>query len=66
MLKLFYRLKRKHGAVLFFVVAVMSLLIAMATTAYYTARSSYRTVVSNYDYSQLYLSAISVSDIPRQ
>ena len=63
MLKLFYRLKRKHGAVLFFVVAVMSLLIAMATTAYYTARSSYRTVVSNYDYSQLYLSAISVSDM---
>ncbi len=63
MLKLFYRLKRKHGAVLFFVVAIMSLLIAMATTAYYTARSSYRTVVSNYDYSQLYLSAISVSDM---
>lgn len=63
MLKFFYRLKRKHGAVLFFVVAIMSLLIAMATTAYYTARSSYKTVVSNYDYSQLYLSAISVSDM---
>ena len=63
MLKFFYRLKRKHGAVLFFVVAVMSLLIAMATTAYYTARSSYQTVVSNYDFSQLYLSATSVSDM---
>ena len=63
MLKFFYRLKRRGGAVLFAVIAIMSLLIAMAITAYFTARSSYQTVVSNYDFSQMYLSAISVSDM---
>ncbi len=63
MLKFFYRLKRRGGAVLFAVIAIMSLLIAMAITAYFTARSSYNTVVSNYDFSQTYLSAISVSDM---
>lgn len=57
------RMKQKKGAVLFAVVAVMALLIAMASTAYYTARSAYNSVVSNYNYSQLYLSAISVSDM---
>lgn len=63
MLKFFYRLKRRGGAVLFAVIAIMSLLIAMAITAYFTARSSFNTVVSNYDFSQTYLSAISVSDM---
>ena len=63
MLKFFYRLKRRGGAVLFAVIAIMSLLIAMAITAYFTARSSYNTVVSNYDFSQTYLSAISVGEI---
>ena len=63
MLKFFYRLKRRGGAVLFAVIAIMSLLIAMAITAYFTARSSYQTVVSNYDFSQMYLSAVSVSDM---
>lgn len=63
MLKFFYRLKRRGGAVLFAVIAIMSLLIAMAVTAYFTARSAYQTVVSNYDFSQMYLSAISVSDM---
>lgn len=63
MLKFFYRLKRRHGVVLFAVIAIMTLLIAMATTAYFTARSSYQTVVSNYDFSQTYLSAISISDM---
>lgn len=57
------RMKQKKGAVLFAVIAVMALLIAMASTAYYTARSAYNSVVSNYNYSQLYLSAISVSDM---
>lgn len=57
------KMKHTKGAVLFAVVAVMALLIAMATTAYYTARSAYNSVVSNYNYSQLYLSAISVSDM---
>ncbi len=57
------KMKQKKGAVLFAVIAVMALLIAMSTTAYYTARSAYNSVVSNYDYSQLYLSAISVSDM---
>ena len=63
MLKFFYRLKRRGGAVLFAVIAIMSLLIAMAVTAYFTARSAYQTVVSNYDFSQMYLSAVSVSDM---
>ncbi len=63
MLKMLYRLKRKHGTVLFAVIAVMSLLIAMASAAYYTARASYNTVVSNYDHSQLYISAISAADM---
>ncbi len=63
MLKFFYRLKRQRGVVLFMVIAIMTLLIAMATTAYMTARASYKTVVSNYDYSQMYLSAISMSDL---
>lgn len=57
------RMRQKKGAVLFAVIAVMALLIAMASTAYYTARSAYNSVVSNYNYSQLYLSAISVSDM---
>ena len=57
------RVRRKKGAVLFAVISIMALLIAMASTAYYTARSAYNSVVSNYDYSQLYLSAISVSDM---
>lgn len=57
------KMKQKKGAVLFAVIAVMTLLIAMASTAYYTARSAYNSVVSNYDYSQLYLSATSVSDM---
>ncbi|MBR5090225.1 MAG: hypothetical protein IK093_12425 [Ruminiclostridium sp.] len=35
----------------------------MATTAYFTARASYKTVVSNYDFSQLYLSTTSMSDM---
>lgn len=60
------KMKQKKGAVLFAVIAVMSLLIAMASTAYYTAKSAYNSVVSNYDYSQLYLSAISVSDMVAQ
>ena len=63
MLKFFYRLKRRNGVVLFAVIAVMTLLIAMASTAYLTARSSYQSVVSNYDFSQLYLSTTSVADM---
>ncbi len=63
MLKMLYRLRRKHGAVLFAVISIMALLIAMASAAYYTARGSYNTVVSNYDYSQLYLSAVSAADM---
>ena len=57
------RVRRKKGAVLFAVISIMALLIAMASTAYFTARSSYNSVISNYSYSQLYLSAISVSDM---
>lgn len=63
MLNFFYRLTRKKGAVLFAVIAIMTLLIAMASTAYLTARASYKTVLSNYDFSQMYLSATSVSDM---
>lgn len=63
MIKYIGRAKHKKGAVLFAVVCVMALLIAMASTAYYTARSAYNSVVSNYNYSQLYLSAISVADM---
>ena len=57
------RVRRKKGAALFAVISIMALLIAMASTAYFTARSSYNSVISNYSYSQLYLSAISVSDM---
>lgn len=63
MFRLVHRLKKKHGAVLFAVIAVMALLIAMSTAAYYTARGSYNTVASSYNYSQLYLSAISSADM---
>lgn len=63
MFRLMYRLKKKHGAVLFAVIAVMALLIAMSTAAYYTARGSYNTVASSYNYSQLYLSAIASADM---
>ncbi len=63
MLKFFYRLKRRGGVVLFAVVAIMTLLIVMASVAYFTARSSYQTVLSNYDFSQTYLSATSVADM---
>ncbi len=58
-----YRLQKKKGAVLFVVIAMMTLLVIMATTAYMTARSSYKTVINNYDFSQLYLSAVSISDM---
>ncbi len=57
------RVKRRKGAVLFAVISIMALLIAMASTAYFTAKSAYNSVISNYSYSQLYLSAISVSDM---
>ena len=60
MIKRIGKLKQKKGAVLFVVIAIMTLLIAMASTAYYTARGAHNTVVSNYNYSQLYMSAISV------
>ncbi len=63
MLKFFYRLKRRGGVVLFMVIAIMTLLIAMATTAYFTARSSYKTVISNYNFSQMYIAATSVTDM---
>jgi len=63
MLKFFYRLRRRGGVVLFAVIAIMTVLIAMATTAYFAARSSYQTVVSNYDFSQLYVSTTSLSDM---
>ncbi len=63
LMKRISKMRQKKGAVLFAVIAVMTLLIAMASTAYYTARSAYNSVVSNYNYSQLYLSAISVSDM---
>lgn len=63
MFRLMYRLKKKHGAVLFAVIAVMALLIAMSTAAYFTARGSYNSVASSYSYSQLYLSAISAADM---
>ena len=63
MIKRIGKLKQKKGAVLFVVIAIMTLLIAMASTAYYTARGAHNTVVSNYNYSQLYLSAISVADM---
>lgn len=63
MFRLVNRLKKKHGAVLFVVIAVMALLIAMSSAAYYTARGSYNTVASSYSYSQLYLSAISAADM---
>lgn len=58
-----YKLKKKRGAVLFIVIAMMTLLVIMATAAYYTARGSYTTVIRNYDFSQVYMSAISVSDM---
>lgn len=57
------RVKRRKGAVLFAVISIMALLIAMASTAYFTAKSAYNSVISNYSYSQLYLSTISVSDM---
>lgn len=57
------KLKQQKGAVLFTVIAIMTLLIAMASTAYYTARGAHNTVVSNYNYSQLYISAVSVADM---
>ncbi len=57
------RVRRKKGAVLFAVISIMALLIAMASTAYFTAKNAYNSVISNYSYSQLYLSAISVADM---
>ena len=63
MLKLFYRLKKGKGVVLFAVIAVMTLLITMTSVAYLTARSSYQTVISNYDFSQMYISTSTVSDM---
>lgn len=63
MIKRIGKLRQKKGAVLFVVIAIMTLLIAMASTAYYTARGAHNTVVSNYNYSQLYMSAISVADM---
>jgi predicted ribosomally synthesized peptide with SipW-like signal peptide len=63
MLKFFYRLKRRGGVVLFAVIAFMTLLITMATVAYFSARASFNTVISNYDFSQMYISTTSVSDM---
>ncbi len=63
MLKFFYRLRRRRGVVLFAVIAMMTVLITMATVAYFTTRTSYQTVMSNYDFSQMYISTTAVSDM---
>lgn len=63
MLKFFYRLKRRRGVVLFAVISMMTVLIIMATVAYFTTRTAFQTVVSNYDFSQMYISTTAVSDM---
>lgn len=57
------RLRKKAGSVLFIVIIVMAMLIALATGAYYTAYTARLSIVDNYNYSQLYLSATSISDM---
>lgn len=59
----FMRLKRNKGSVLFFVVAIMSVMVILASAVYYAATSARKQVVVRYDSQQAYQSAIALNDI---
>ena len=57
------RLKSGRGSVLFFIIAVMSVMIVLASAVYYSAVSARKQVEIRYGDEQSYQSAISLNDI---
>lgn len=57
------RLKGGRGSVLFFIVAIMSVMIVLASAVYYSAVSARKQVEIRYGDEQSYQSAISLNDI---
>ena len=59
----FSRLKNDKGSVLFYIIAVMSVLIVLASAVYYSVVSSEQQIVQRYGDEQAYQSALSLNDI---
>lgn len=57
------RLKSSKGSVLFFIVAIMTVLVVMASAVYYAVNSSRQQIEVKYDDEQAYQSALAVNDI---
>ncbi len=57
------RLTSKKGSVLFFVIAIMSVLIVMASALFYAVNSARQEVEAKYSNEQAYQSAIAINDI---
>lgn len=57
------RLKSGRGSVLFFIIAIMSVMIVLASAVYYSAVSARKQVEIRYGDEQSYQSAISLNDI---
>lgn len=57
------RLKSGRGSVLFFIIAIMSVMIVLASAVYYSAASARKQVEIRYGDEQSYQSAISLNDI---
>ena len=57
------RLKSGRGSVLFFIIAIMSVMIVLASAVYYSAVSARKQVEIRYGAAQSYQSAISLNDI---
>lgn len=57
------RLKCGRGSVLFFIVAIMSVMIVLASTVYYSAVSARKQVEIRYGDEQSYQSAVSLNDL---
>ena len=63
MKRAFLRLKSGKGSVLFFIIAIMSIMIILASAVYYSVTSSRKQVELRYEGEQAYQSALSLNDI---
>ena len=61
--KALLRLKSGKGSVLFFIVAIMTVLVVMASAVYYAVNSSRQQIEVKYDGEQAYQSALAINDI---
>lgn len=64
--KAFQRIKDRRGSVLFFIVAVMAILVVLASAVYYSVTSAHKQVEVRYEGEQSYQSALALNDIITQ